>query len=225
MSATSVSLNLKHLCHWCLTEKDVNKVCNRCNSTFYCSIECQENDWKSTHKIFCVKAENKQYVKSRNQKCLEIITSYPNAVFKYLFSIHSFSRKGFLAVYSKKYDPYFVPIDEKKRMEDKVCSPLCEKKFIEIVVNLELAKTDNSSRGFRAIPIVDLKNREKRVYLLGSEAVKNLSLSVHSLPDGVVKKILSEFIKNKIASWTPDQCVAYAKLLPDEKSPHHQQDG
>jgi hypothetical protein len=36
----------------CEKAKAGNKVCSACSKEYYCSIECQNADWKA-HKIFC----------------------------------------------------------------------------------------------------------------------------------------------------------------------------
>ena len=43
-------------CGFCLTEMKVLKTCSACGRIFYCSRDCQREDWKM-HKHFCFKKE------------------------------------------------------------------------------------------------------------------------------------------------------------------------
>jgi hypothetical protein len=49
-------------CAYCgVTKEEANhrmKICSRCRSTYYCSKDCQSEDWYNTHKTTCVPVEN-----------------------------------------------------------------------------------------------------------------------------------------------------------------------
>lgn len=49
-------------CAYCgVTKEEANhrmKICSRCRSTYYCSEDCQSEDWYNTHRTTCVPVEN-----------------------------------------------------------------------------------------------------------------------------------------------------------------------
>lgn len=49
-------LEVKIKCNNCQSMKDSMKKCGRCKRVYYCSIECQKNNWKD-HKKDCVKQD------------------------------------------------------------------------------------------------------------------------------------------------------------------------
>lgn len=49
-SSTDNNLKEKHFCPIC--KKEATQLCSRCKKVYYCSIECQKNDWIN-HKINC----------------------------------------------------------------------------------------------------------------------------------------------------------------------------
>ena len=40
------------ICYYCKNENEKMKVCSKCRTAFYCTIECQKSDWKN-HKTRC----------------------------------------------------------------------------------------------------------------------------------------------------------------------------
>lgn len=41
-------------------QEKYSKICGRCKQVFYCSVQCQTNDWKTRHKNVCVRRESQQ---------------------------------------------------------------------------------------------------------------------------------------------------------------------
>ncbi len=66
MSQDSNKSKFHKECGYCLDCKNALMLCTRCNSTYYCSKECQEIDWKM-HKKICEET-SKNVVKSRQIK-------------------------------------------------------------------------------------------------------------------------------------------------------------
>jgi hypothetical protein len=40
-------------CTWCWRKATWMMRCSQCKTTFYCSVECQKNDWQKNHHYFC----------------------------------------------------------------------------------------------------------------------------------------------------------------------------
>ena len=84
-----------------ICEKTTNlKLCSICTLTFYCSIECQKQDW-SKHKKFCKKANSDRKYSDKNSKdfnfkqmdAYEIINRIPENVKEYVLTSISYEER------------------------------------------------------------------------------------------------------------------------------------
>mmetsp|Transcript_20515 Transcript_20515/g.43364 ORF Transcript_20515/g.43364 Transcript_20515/m.43364 type:complete len:143 (+) Transcript_20515:93-521(+) len=63
----------KRVCQVC--QKEASKRCSRCNQAWYCSAECQKNDWKK-HKSVCNSAFQTNQYELHKQAFDTIIEKY-----------------------------------------------------------------------------------------------------------------------------------------------------
>lgn len=114
MSSSSL-LPIDHLCPVCLNPDQPVSACGSCHAVFYCSRKCQQLDW-NTHKTFCQK-EDKTFAVARREKCLEIIKSNSNAIFRYLFSFNFMGMPSVLFVTERGSQAKYVPFNAREVLE------------------------------------------------------------------------------------------------------------
>ena len=61
----------KHICHGCHEIKQFKtKVCENCKNARYCSVKCQADDWKASHKKTCATLKTFRRNQRSNKKVL-----------------------------------------------------------------------------------------------------------------------------------------------------------
>lgn len=194
MSHTNLR-SIEHICPVCLVPDQKVNACGKCHSIFYCSRKCQHLDWHK-HKAFC-KDEDQELATARREKCLEIIESYANSIFRYVFFSHYVKRSSFLAVYPDKESKY-VPFHEREILNSlEFHFSNSEYDFLSHAIRqTQSFKKDEIE--MKGIPVLFVGEKSYSIYVIGSNEANELIQSVKKMPSFLMASIVIDFMRDKM---------------------------
>lgn len=217
MSSSSL-LSINHLCPVCLNPDQHVNACGNCHAIFYCSRKCQQLDWNA-HKTFCQK-EDKTLAVARREKCLEIIKSNSNAIFRYLFSFNFMGMPSVLFVTEGGNQAKYVPFNVREVLNNLADFTLSEKEYAalshavnqtQIIKAGKRPKLENQTEQVessrlvsKGIPVLyESVEKNYSIYVLGSNETLSLALSIQNMPRELCSVIMCDFVGSSLRSMDP----------------------